>query len=1000
MTVSKKIERNVRKSIVESLGIDDQTASRLNTQLLLAANEGHLRDEDQQRTSVRRASVFESEHLVSRRQTVVSTHHEEVAARRAKNFAKTLMYRLQRQQAREAFGAHKQALEDSEVAALRELRASYWTSAIASLLFHQVLAETCSHERAKRLMVRSLAPLILRAVLKRRRAVESEGILASHRFAKPSPCDLQRASQIMSKFPVEALEKLVERMKPVAYPARSCPFYKGERSQHCCLVFVQSGILVELPTKASSSVSGGQSAEACKDVERFSTGDVVGETQLLLGFDRRKTLRAETACVGLQVSHADLMFVITNFLQPSHRVDCLQAAKGLARAALAKQKKPSIDALRNAHPLLSLWSPPMLSSLQSVLQPHVSLANEVVLPDVMQSKKTFVFVSGDCLLEVNEKMKRTPQAASQTIFGLSGVVKFELMSTCGETWRLVTKEYSEFWVVSNEEIVALVTKSKLLQPSVALATARISSCFAAAATASSIANSLGTLLRTSNAFQNVSEKILLRICACLRPRVTADGEKLCIEGSQPKEAVVLYCGQLDVKNNKHEAEVVESSALCFAEVLAETVVSMSITSLGSAVVFCISRSELLDAISNGGRDFSAMYSTLERCELLTQGTSSGNVAGTAHIDRDKYSQEKTEALSKAREKSAKWAAEYRERHEKESGSEQRKQTTTTRERIEHYDNIETSFHRMKIENKIFASMGNQLYQYVRNPTQMERMDYFSDPLKLLAPKLEILKAPEAQKKTKNSEVISCEDNTTAVAGEPPPQNDFDCRLQQLTGLRKPNGKIFHYWCNSDAENATPQLSDLGVASMDLPLGEPSPHSVSSSVQATDRGTTADDCCCLTAPMPRDISSVFPPVHRCQPHSFRVEERRREMQKTVDQMQIHDTDGKLTQVLVRKAMFAAPPGLPPPRRFLRPPAPTHQTERGHVAPMTTTLHYVTNPFKHPDLFSVKQLVNDDGRNRIGRTLPRDLLQGPKDKFCVLTEDDLLVGVVQIKPLHGM
>jgi CRP-like cAMP-binding protein len=860
-------------------------------------------------------SALDASTALARRPTLTELRHREAAGRRNINFAKSLMQHLQRQQAREDFGASKIAADAQEIQSMRQLRSSHWFANVYLHKFQEILWSTCASDRAKRMLIKALSPLIIRSVLRRRRHLQTEKILPPQDLReRPSVQWLMKSSQVIGKWPVVAVEKLRGKLKPFACVEGCCAAYGGEAPTRTAVLFVTSGHAVEIPNRAdvmrtvtgahvphrgaqaspsppssppsfqgrrssllvsaaqqmasdvlpllfdsdeekllshrnmsvgtsavvatspivsidASQANAGESQpqsalsknavhlsafqmkglspnaiQLYQELQHFTPGSCIGDIQIILGQSRRRTLRAWTSTTGYMVTAEEMQQLMLEYMPPSSRADCLHTAKNIAKGQLAKQSKPSVIQLKNMHGVLAVWPLQVLTHLQTLLQPQVNVLGEVVAGDLLHSSKLCITHTGVTQVEArntlhgredsagvltrttgNSSVSSPPPSTPPScrviqrvttqhcIFGVGSVVLTDLPLTTSEEWSLRSLSFSETWVAPASEVRKILVQYKCIAQSLSVGTELVAMQLNAAALAygsgpppnttgaaagskhqfthPNIMKSIALALRTYAAFQNLPDRSIFRFAKVLRARVTSAGESLCIEKTIPREGFVVYCGAVSLQRTETTSggasvtktirEVTSGTCLGFMESVVETVVEFSATCMNSCIVLCGDRQALLEAVSNGGRDFSSMYALIEKCEVLS-GLKSVKAAEDSmkKKTRDKELLERDgqdKHLAATRELSLARIKAYQARmHEEAEDAElhspnRRPLNVSAQERVDNYRATQRAFHQMTVENRVFASMGNQLYQYIKNPEVEERLAYLSDPLRIHEP---------------------------------------------------------------------------------------------------------------------------------------------------------------------------------------------------------------------------------------------------------------------------
>lgn len=545
-----------------------------------------------------------------------------------------------------------------------------------------------------------------------------------------------------------------------------------------------------------------------EELEHWTVDRCFGDSAAVLLQHRRRSVRCWTEVLGYYVTFDDMNAIMSEVLSHSQRVDSVNAAKGLAKSVLAKQSKPTIEQLQHMHPLLACLTTPILQQIRNELSPHVSIDGECLVRDVLTSPKVVVVRSGLLQIEGvrKDKLPRLLQKKGPySVTGLSTVLQTDLPNRLDEDWRLTSVGFSEYWTASNADIIKAMLRVKLFPIAVATSLDILTAQYkqhssnwdsimasktpfgaekdpqALAASTNSASYSLFcTLLnslRTAQALQFVTEKTLHRVIKALRLKVTAPGDCICVEQGHAREGVVLLAGTISINQSDSGAarqklvaggkkyvpsnagggggdsrstvrtvkELRPGDALCFSETVAETLVEYSAVTPCSAVILVITKHELLDAISNGGRDYSAMYALIERCEVLT-GLKSEKAAeaelAQKNLELQNQEREIREArLKEARDKSQQRVVKYLEvmedlkriRMDADERERLEKRNQQQKEKDEYMTNLYLSYQRITVENRVFASMGNQLMQETKNPIQQRRHEYYSNPNKLHVP---------------------------------------------------------------------------------------------------------------------------------------------------------------------------------------------------------------------------------------------------------------------------
>lgn len=963
----------------------------------------------------------------SRRPTLTEQRHREAAGRRNINFAKSLMQHLQRQQAREDFGASKIAADAQELQTMRQLRSSHWFANMYLHKFQEILWSTCSSERAKRMLIKALSPLIIRSVLRRRRNLQTFKILPSKELQdRPSVQWLMKSSQVIGKWPVDAVEKLRGKLKPFAYVEGCCVAYGGDAPTRTSVFFVTAGHAVEIPNRSdvlralngaslpqragqaspsppnspptshprrssllvstkqqiapdvlpllfdadeekllsqqqtSVGASGGasptisadsshvaanlpsqqpqsmknavhlsafqmkslspQAIQLYQELQHFTAGSCIGDIQVILGQTRRRALRAWANTTGYMVTSETMQQLMLEYMPPSSRADCLHTAKNIAKGQLAKQSKPSVHQLKNMHGVLAVWPLQVLTHLQSLLQPQVNVSGEIAARDLLHSNKLCITHTGVAQIEArngilgrdagNGESSTAPSTPSHRviqrvttqhcIFGVGGIVQTDLPLTTSEEWSLRSLSFSEMWVAPTAEVRKILVQYKCIAQSVNVATDLLTIQLNSAALAyangppptttgaanskqqfthPNVLKSVALALRTYAAFQNLPDRSLLRFAKMLRARVTSAGESLCTEKTVPREGFLVYCGTLLLQRTETSSggatvtktirDVFPGTCLSFMEAVVETVVEFTATCASSCIILCGDRQMLLEAVSNGGRDFSSMYALIERCEVLS-GLKSAKAAEDSLKKkarekevREREGQEKR--LAATRELSLARAKAYEERTQKEAelaelqSPHRRPLNVSAQERVENYRATQRAFHQMTVENRVFASMGNQLYQYIKHPEVEERLAYLSDPLKIHEP-VRSGNESEKMKETRppilfatideaSGRLVLAAPQSALTASQRPPMTKFQPpspRKPQLDIPSKHLQQSLSHAVESSSNGGSP-LQAMSASGLIKALGGSSPRS---GVSLTDH----DD----TAPLPDVVSSLPTP----------------------------------------------------------------------------------------------------------------------------------------------
>lgn len=455
---------------------------------------------------------------------------------------------------------------------------------------------------------------------------------------------------LIAKWPIPIVKRLFRSARLAHFESGSVIALNGEPLATAEVIFLVSGKVTQLPTKAEifscyqnlqrvdSSPIGASTSSKFREpltgpfmfpqlfsdipkatsisvlqeivlgrLETYSAGQVVDSNRLVLQTGRIRSLRCLSAVVAYMVPLKSFCKELTSLPKEIRNATYSVAKSNMQNELVRYEEKVTLDSILVHNPILSKIGTFSLQQVFSQLIPTVFMPGDVISPNIYVSDFIFFLHRGKVILS-RKKEKVKELCARGSSIGLNSFVSFMIPKGFNEVCSAVARTYCEVWGISFQKLIQFWKDDRV-------------SCIPAASkglqgSMEKIADQLNIVGKIGRvpALSCVSEICLHKIASTMKVYIHGPGQCIARSNRLTKVGILLVVGRAQLvkveKNKKVEEPAVCGLPYFFCEAINGRVLNTSLCTETSVIALHCSTSAILDAVEEVGgttKDVDMMY---------------------------------------------------------------------------------------------------------------------------------------------------------------------------------------------------------------------------------------------------------------------------------------------------------------------------------------------------------------------------------------------------------